>query len=378
MRITHWLGIILLIANAFILTDNFWSQVTQLVMAVFLLLHDWDEKYWGVDTLTKTQAYMQNFEHKNLALKNQINSSFNNEMTGVLAVIENFRININHTLTDITTLSETSDHTSQILTEKTTDISQHLQQQSQLFNSIYEQLETLDKDSQTLLERSQSTEEKTTIAQAELLQVSHINSEIISRLERYSQSTTELSQNFNSLLSQTNAINEFVSVIQKISDQTNLLSLNAAIEAARAGEQGRGFAVVADEVRKLAQSTQLSLEEITCMVSTINLTISQTQDQINFQEIELIKLGEQYQSNKTSVENAHHTIDDIKTLIINNSAGAGFHSIKFGISKLFQDVNETKQLVADNFTLCEEINHEGNSLADKNAEIKVMLHSFKL
>ncbi|HCN63829.1 MAG TPA: chemotaxis protein [Pseudomonas sp.] len=94
----------------------------------------------------------------------------------------------------------------------------------------------------------------------------------ISSMQQLSQMLGTSSGHIESLNGKTVNIGQILEVITSISQQTNLLALNAAIEAARAGEAGRGFAVVADEVRNLAHRTQESAQQVQAMIEELQVS----------------------------------------------------------------------------------------------------------
>lgn len=124
--------------------------------------------------------------------------------------------------------------------------------------------------------------------------------ESLGKMTAIKQQTQASSQEVENLGRGIEQIGTIVEVIKGISEQTNLLALNAAIEAARAGEQGRGFAVVADEVRKLAERAARSTGEISNWVTQLQGGANSTVGAMN-RGVEEVEQGEKEFANVRSV-----------------------------------------------------------------------------
>ncbi|WP_025783476.1 globin-coupled sensor protein [Sporosarcina sp. D27] len=105
--------------------------------------------------------------------------------------------------------------------------------------------------------------------------------DLLEKIEAIESYTKSMMQSIEHLGEASDKIAAVIGIVQKIADQTNLLSLNSAIEASRAGEHGKGFAVVSQEVRKLAEQTKQSVTEIQKLISNSNEIKGQVLDDLN-------------------------------------------------------------------------------------------------
>ncbi|WPC41246.1 methyl-accepting chemotaxis protein [Clostridium sp. JS66] len=176
--------------------------------------------------------------------------------------------------------------------------------------------------------------------------------------ENLENSLSKVENIINTLNEKTANIIQVVDVISSISEQTNLLSLNASIEAARAGESGKGFAVVADEVRNLAEQSKISSENIRDIIATV---INDTKDAV----LEMQKTNETNSQQKAAVEKVNTSFNAIK-----NSIVASLNDIK-------NQTNSIKILVDEKLKVTEMIENISALSQETSASTEEMLASIE-
>lgn len=194
--------------------------------------------------------------------------------------------------------------------------------------------------------------------------------------ENINNSVQETAQMIEELRNNAVDIGEVTNVISSISEQTNLLALNAAIEAARAGEQGRGFAVVADEVRTLAAKTQESTKNIQAIISKLQAQSEKANDNMisNVSSIqESVELSENVKSSFDDIAQSVQAISDMNTLVA--TASQEQYSVTEDISK---NTTRTFDLVNENVTALSQTLQATQELARLAEKQNAELSFFKI
>lgn len=312
---------------------------------------------------------------KNRKLVNQVTvatgqlENSTNEVKDAFGLINQYSEDVSMAIADINNGMEQQSEHAQICVERTETLSDEMAQVVEITRNV----ENLVGDTKDMLEKAKNIIYN--------LGVSADNS---------SNMTNQVGKSIVSLADESAVINDFIETISDISEQTNLLSLNASIEAARAGEAGRGFAVVSDEIRKLADSSAEAAGEIR---NKVDFIISQTNESAAFAK-----------EAESMAKLQHEAVDEV--IQVFETIGTSMTTLVDGLVKIIDStekvsrekdetleaVNMISRIISETAQRTEHVNdtmvsmHEkvlnlseaADSLDHNMAELKTEISSFKI
>lgn len=217
-----------------------------------------------------------------------------------------------------------------------------------------------------------------------------VTNELTNQTKQTIEITTDIVKGIEDLAEKSMSIGSIVNVINEISNQTNLLSLNASIEAARAGEVGKGFAVVASEIRNLSDQTKHSVNDIKTIIDNIQNNTKnvvdiakKAEDVMVLQDTAVKNTADSYQGINESVDNLMVNLKQI-TENVDNIEGArastlgAIENISAVLEEIAASTNNVNQISNNQLQSVEALNQSAGNLNGHSEQLVHAVSKFKI
>lgn len=298
------------------------------------------------------------------------------EYSALADVLTSTRMKLQQMITQIGTSSEQLGSAVEDLGSVASDSATDMEQQR---NEVTQVATAMNELQSSIVEISRNTSQTAEFANNAVQATTQGQSVVSSTLLAIDESAKEIDK-VNTVIEQlqkdTDAIAVILDVIANITEQTNLLALNAAIEAARAGEQGRGFAVVADEVRVLAQRTQTSAREIKDTIEVLQERAKQAVESMKSSQSKMqtsVVAADQAHLAMEEISNAIGSINDIAIQVA--SATEQQTAVTEELSCNITNISDASQRVSDGSHL---VSQSSRELRQLSVNLDSMIQQFRV
>ena len=290
-------------------------------------------------------TYKPIFQDETVDLSNAIQSMMDNLRGLVISMQQNSNSvsdaaqGLSATAEEMNASTEEISSTIEQITKGAELQSEMVEKSSRLINEMAASIEKVATSSKEAAENSAKTSETASEGSRKAMEVIDNLKKVFAKVEHSSEVVLKFGE-------KTHEIGKIVGVITKIAQQTNLLALNATIEAARAGEYGRGFAVVAEEIRKLAEGSTKSADQITSLITEIEVESAHAVDAMK-ESTSMMTTG------KEGIEFTGNTLKNIVEMVVSateksNSIYLLTQKQKEGAENMVKAMDDISKVAEDN------------------------------